>query len=74
MGDLHVRCRMLALIGHGAMSDLSPLSGAKRKLDFGAVRAAKTQFGHLIVCGETFTQASLSRGVGDEVFAHIFDS
>src|SRR5258706_15763142 len=26
--------------GHGAMSDLSPLSGVKRKLDFGAVRAA----------------------------------
>ncbi len=30
----------LALFGHGAMSDLSPLSGVKRKLDFGAVRAA----------------------------------
>jgi len=29
-----------ALFGHGAMSDLSPLSGVKRKLDFGAVRAA----------------------------------
>jgi hypothetical protein len=28
------------LFGHGAMSDLSPLSGAKRKLDFRAVRAA----------------------------------
>src|SRR6266436_9800569 len=28
------------LFGHGAMSDLSPLSGVKRKLDFGAVRAA----------------------------------
>src|SRR5258706_7649320 len=26
--------------GHGVMSELSPLSGAKRKLDFGAVRAA----------------------------------
>ena len=31
---------LAALFGHGAMSDLSPLSGAKRKLDFGAVRAA----------------------------------
>src|SRR6266446_1750605 len=31
---------LLALFGHGAMSDLSPLSGVKRKLDFGAVRAA----------------------------------
>jgi len=30
----------MALFGHGAMSDLSPLSGVKRKLDFGAVRAA----------------------------------
>jgi len=28
------------VFGHGAMSDLSPLSGVKRKLDFGAVRAA----------------------------------
>jgi hypothetical protein len=31
---------LLALFGHGAMSDLSPLSGAKRKLDVGAFRAA----------------------------------
>jgi hypothetical protein len=30
----------LALFGHGGMSDLSPLSGVKRKLDFAAVRAA----------------------------------
>ena len=30
----------VALLGHGAMSELSPLSAAKRKLDFGAVRAA----------------------------------
>jgi hypothetical protein len=30
----------MALFGHGAMSDLSPLSGAKRKSDFGAVRSA----------------------------------
>ena len=30
----------LALLGRAAMSALSPLSGAKRKLDFGAVRAA----------------------------------
>jgi hypothetical protein len=27
-----------ALFGHGAMSELSPLSGVKRKSDFGAVR------------------------------------
>jgi hypothetical protein len=26
--------------GHGVMSDLSPLSGVKRKFDFGAVRSA----------------------------------
>src|ERR1700694_2492869 len=26
--------------GHGAMSELSPLSGVERKLDFGAIRAA----------------------------------
>src|SRR6266576_6615516 len=35
-----LRCRLMALFGHGAMSDLSPLSGVKRKLDFGAVRSA----------------------------------
>jgi hypothetical protein len=33
-------CRLLALFGHGAMSELSPLSGVKRKLDLGAVRSA----------------------------------
>src|SRR5260370_15436255 len=31
---------LLALFGHGAMSDLSPLSGVKRKSVFGAVRSA----------------------------------
>jgi hypothetical protein len=30
----------MALFGHRAMSELSPLSGVKRKWDFGAVRAA----------------------------------
>jgi hypothetical protein len=37
-----LRCMslLLALFGHGPMSELSPLSGVKRKLDFGAVRAA----------------------------------
>jgi hypothetical protein len=30
----------MALLGHGAVSELSPLSGVKQKLDFGAVRAA----------------------------------
>src|SRR5439155_23728545 len=30
----------LVLFGLGAVSDLSPLSGVKRKSDFGAVRAA----------------------------------
>src|SRR5258706_14809017 len=34
------RCRLMALFGHRAMSDLSPFSGVKRKSDFGAVRAA----------------------------------
>jgi hypothetical protein len=29
----------MAQLGHGAMSDLSPLSGVKRELDFGAVRS-----------------------------------
>jgi uncharacterized RmlC-like cupin family protein len=29
----------VALFGHGAMSDLSPISGEERKLDFGAVRS-----------------------------------
>src|SRR5258706_3296520 len=35
-----LRCRLLAHFGPDAMSDLSPLSGVKRKLDFGAVGAA----------------------------------
>ena len=30
----------MALYRHRAMSDLSPLSGPKRKLDLGAVRSA----------------------------------
>jgi hypothetical protein len=30
----------LALFGHGAMSELSPLSRVERKLDFGTARAA----------------------------------
>src|SRR5450631_825831 len=30
--DLHVLCRILAPLGHGAMSELSPLSGAKRTI------------------------------------------
>src|SRR5438874_3651641 len=32
-------CPGLALFGHGAMSDLSPLSGEERKSNFGAVRS-----------------------------------
>jgi hypothetical protein len=31
---------LVALFGHGAMSELSPLSGVKLKSDFGAVTAA----------------------------------
>jgi len=38
--DRHEQVGFLAPFGRGAMSELSPLSGAKRKLDFGAVRAA----------------------------------
>jgi hypothetical protein len=34
------KCRLLALLGHGVMSELSPFSEGKRKSDFGAVRAA----------------------------------
>jgi hypothetical protein len=36
-----LRCMspLLALFGHGAMSNLSPLSAVKRKLDFEAVRS-----------------------------------
>jgi hypothetical protein len=30
---------LVARLGHGPMSDLSPLSGEERKLDFGAVRS-----------------------------------
>jgi hypothetical protein len=30
--------------GHDAMSELSPLSGVKRKLDFGAVRSVDDPF------------------------------
>jgi hypothetical protein len=31
---------LMARTGHGLMSDLSPLSGVERKLDFGVVRSA----------------------------------
>ena len=34
-----MQCRLLARNGHGAMSDLSPLSGEERKSNFGAVRS-----------------------------------
>jgi hypothetical protein len=45
----------LARNGHGAMSDLSPLSGVKRKLDFGAVRSAFDPTATLAVhCGNGF--------------------
>jgi ABC-type uncharacterized transport system substrate-binding protein len=38
--DDHIlQCFLLAQSGHAAMSDLSPLSGEERKLDFGAVRS-----------------------------------
>ncbi len=36
----------MAQLGHGAMSDLSPLSGVKRKSDLGAVRSALTLLRH----------------------------
>src|SRR5258707_11239761 len=36
----------LALFGHGAMSDLSQLSGVKRKSNFGAVRSVNAHFRH----------------------------
>ena len=36
----------MALFGPRAMSDLSSLSGVKRKLDFGAVRSVMTLLGH----------------------------
>jgi hypothetical protein len=41
-GRCLLRCMslLLALFGHGEMSELSPLSGVKLKSDFGAVRAA----------------------------------
>jgi hypothetical protein len=39
VGESRVRPQ-LALFGHGTMSELSPLSGVKRKLDFAAIRAA----------------------------------
>jgi hypothetical protein len=36
--DWSVMCRLLALFGSGATSDMSPLSGANRKWDFGATK------------------------------------
>jgi hypothetical protein len=38
--QLSRRGRLLALFGHGEMSDVSLLSRVKRKLDFGTVRSA----------------------------------
>src|SRR5258708_6629178 len=44
--------------GHGAMSQLSPLSGVERKLDFGAVRSAfdPTETSSLIASGRPSTR------------------
>src|SRR6478752_4641619 len=53
-----LRCMslMLALFGHALMSDLSPLSGEERKLDFEAARSAfdpQRTFGrHLLSSGK----------------------
>src|SRR5450759_1663984 len=65
----------MALPGHGAMSDLSPLSGVKRKLDFGAVRSAfdpgcvKTCLSQ--ECAELFSQfPSLDRTGKCNWFSH----
>ena len=63
--------------GHGAMSDLSPLSGAKRKLHFGAVRAAfdpeadfaaqRNRNGARDLRGNQLGQAHVSKALGFQV-------
>ena len=61
----------MALFGPHAMSELSPLSGAKRKLDFGAIRAAfdpkatspLRHAGHQHPIADTFASGT-KRGIG----------
>jgi hypothetical protein len=55
--------RSLTLFGPHAMSELSPLSGAKRKLDFGTVR---TVFDPKLSCA--------TRRVCDAAFAHALSA
>src|SRR5947207_14545524 len=56
---------LMALFGLGAMSDLSPLSGVKRKLDFGAVRAAFDPG-----CVKTFFLPQKQPATGDDPRRH----
>ena len=51
---------LMALFGHGAMSELSPLSGVKLKSDFGAVRAAFDPQGDLVPRDATIASALLA--------------
>jgi hypothetical protein len=51
---------ILALFGHGPMSDLSPLSGEERKLDFGAVRSVDDPTETLAVRGGRVSDAGFS--------------
>ena len=54
------RVRSLAPFGHGVMSELGPLLGLKRKLDFGAVRSAfDPMYGPAVRC-KRFRQAGIS--------------
>jgi hypothetical protein len=57
-----LRCmsQLLAQRGHGAMSELSPLSGVKLKSDFGAVRAAFDPEGDLVPRDATIASALLA--------------
>jgi hypothetical protein len=52
---------MLALIGHRATSELSPLSGVKRKSDFGVVRQLLTRTSGRSVWGRQSTLHSPRR-------------
>jgi hypothetical protein len=66
-GRCLLRCMslLLALFGHGEMSELSPLSGVKLKSDFGDVRAAFDPG-----CVKTFFLPQKLHATGDDPRRH----
>jgi hypothetical protein len=60
LGELGGRLPLLALLGHGALSDLSPLSGLEQKSDGEQLGPLMTHSGHAgIVAGYTHSYLEL---------------